>query len=403
MKRRKTGFAAVFLVLLAGLAAQKALARYPTDEGAQQQPPASVQFHLGGNAAEIPARFIDHLVFLPAGVDRSQPSLFQLDSTAATSCIDPQRAKELDIADLDSPVLNMSGVDVTLASLSESAQKDFAANVGRAYEGTLGNDFFNGAVIEINYARQTVRLYDPAYQYPGHEKAIHLSFIAGLPVIRAKISVTGGKAVEGDFVLDTALDASVVISQKFAESHKLRPHKTTPSTEFAVAEGDPAMLARVAEFEVGSRAVPQSIGVFARGNPVLDRDGRLAGEIGGGMLRHFIVTIDYPHQQVVFEPGGEFRSDEFEDMSGLAIVASGPGLKRFEVTQVWPHTPGAEAKIRKGDSIEGVNDEAAADMSLSEIRALFRQPGAKYKVLLQRDNQTVTVNLQMRRLLEPTR
>jgi C-terminal processing protease CtpA/Prc len=87
-------------------------------------------------------------------------------------------------------------------------------------------------------------------------------------------------------------------------------------------------------------------------------------------------------------------------MSGLAVVAGGPGLKRFEVTQVWPHTAGAEAKVRKGDIIEAINDEAAADMSLPEIRALFRQPGARYRVLLQRDNQTLTVNMQMKRLLE---
>jgi hypothetical protein len=39
-------------------------------------------------------------------------------------------------------------------------------------------------------------------------------------------------------------------------------------------------------------------------------------------------------------------------------------------------------------------------MSLPEIRALFRQPGAKYKILLTRDKQTFTVVLQMKPLLE---
>jgi hypothetical protein len=402
MKRRKAEFLAMFVALVASFATGQAVARYQAAETAQQ-PAASAQFQLGGNAAEIPARFIDHLVFLPAGVNRSQPSLFQLNSTAATSSIDPNRAKELGISGLPSPVLNLSGVDVTLTSLGEAAKNDFGAQVGRAYEGTLGNDFFNGAVIEINYTRQTVRLYDPGYQYSGRVKPIHLSFLDGLPVIRAKVSVGGGKAVEGDFAVNTALDASLVISQRFAETHKLRPHKTIPSTTFPVAQGDPATLGRVGNFEVGSFAVPQAIGEFPRSDSVLGLNARLAGEIGGGMLRRFIVTIDYPHQQIFFDPSSDFRADEFEDMSGLAIVASGPGLKKFEVAQVWPHTPGGEAKIRRGDIIEGINDEAAADMSLPEIRALFRQPGGKYKVLLRRDTQTVTVNLQMKRLLEETR
>lgn len=401
MKRRRAEFLVILVALAVSFAARQAVARHVASDPAEQAA-ASAQFHLGGNAAEIPARFIDHLVFLPAAVNSTQPSLFQLDSTAANSCIDPDRAKELGIGDLRSPVLNMSGVDVTLASLSETAKTDFGAQVGRAYEGTLGNDFFNGAVIEINYARQTVRLYDPGYQYSGRVKPIHLSFLDGLPVIRAKVSVGGGKAVEGDFAVNSALDASLVISQKFAESHKLRPHKTIPSTTFPVAQGDPEILGRIGNFEIGSFAVPQAIGEFARSDSVLSRDPRLSGEIGGGMLRRFIVTIDYPHQQIFFDPGSEFRADEFEDMSGLTILASGPGLKKIEVAQVWPHTPGAEAKIHKGDVVEGINDEAAADMSLPEVRALFRQPSAKLKVLLQRDNQTLTVNLQMKRLLEET-
>ena len=76
------------------------------------------------------------------------------------------------------------------------------------------------------------------------------------------------------------------------------------------------------------------------------------------------------------------------------------GPRDHEYCQAWPHTAGAEAKVHKGDIIEGINEEAAADMSLPEIRALFRQPGARYRVLLQRDNQTLTVNVQMKRLLE---
>ena len=398
----RTTSRAAFLVFVASLAAGRASARQGNAAPAEQTP-ASAQFRLGGNAAEIPARFIDHLVFLPARVNRSQPSLFELDSTARSSSIDPDRMKELRIVNLQGPVLNMSGVDVTLTSLGENAKKDFGAQVGREYEGTLGNDFLSGAVIEINYARQTVRFYDPSYQYSGGGKAIHLSFIGGLPVVRAKVSVQGGKAVEGDFVVNSALNASLLISQTFAESHKLRPHKTAPSADFAVAYGDSTVLGRVGEFEIGPFAIAQSIGVFAAPDRLPDRGTRLAGEIGGRMLGRFIVTIDYPHQQIILDPSSNFRSDEFEDMSGLGIVAGGPGLKRFEVIQVWPHTPGAEAKVRKGDIIEGINDEAAADMSLPEIRALFRQPGAKYKVLLARDNQTLTVNLQLKRLLEPLR
>ena len=144
-----------------------------------QQPPPRLRFTFGGNAAEIPATFIDGLVFLPVHVNQSEPSLFELDSTAAVSSIDPGRATEIGIGRTPVPLLNLSGLDISLASLAETAKKDFGAYVGRPYEGTIGNDVLAEAVVEIDYARQTVRVYDPAiYQYSGRGKSFHLNLAA---------------------------------------------------------------------------------------------------------------------------------------------------------------------------------------------------------------------------------
>ena len=46
----------------------------------------------GGDAAEIPAQFIDNLISLPVQVNGGKPSLFQLDSSASATSIDPARA-----------------------------------------------------------------------------------------------------------------------------------------------------------------------------------------------------------------------------------------------------------------------------------------------------------------------
>jgi hypothetical protein len=400
MNLRRAEFLLGFLVL-AVLSVLHANAAHRNAGAVQQeQPPASTEFHLAGNVAEISSRFVHNLVFLAAGVNRGQPSLFQLNSTVAGSSISPERASELGLGKLQMPVLNLTGVDVALASLPQVADKNFSERVGREYEGTLGNDFLSGTVVEVDYSRQTVRLFDAAsFKYAGRAMPIKLAFIAGLPTVHAKIAVAGGKPVEGDFVIDTALDQSLLISEKFAEAHKLHPHKPIASTEYGIGDGGSAVLSRVNEFYLGPYTLAQSIGVFPHGKSQGSPDPRIAGEIGGGLLRRFVVTIDYPHQQIVLDSGSEFRADEIEDMSGLTVAATGPGLKHFEVVQVWPHTPGAEDGFVKGDVIEGVNDEAAADMSLPELRALFHQPSAKYKVLVQRDSKTMTLTLQMHRLL----
>ncbi|MGC2420377.1 MAG: PDZ domain-containing protein [Candidatus Acidiferrales bacterium] len=366
-----------------------------------QQPVARARFALGGNAAQVPAEFIGNLVFLPVRVNQTQPSLFELDSSAALSSIDPGRASELGITPAQPTALDFAGVDVSLAAPPATAKSGFGAQVGRDYEGTLGADFFNAVVVKVDYARQTVQLYDPAsYQYSGPGKSFPLTFAGAEPVIQAKFSMLGGKHVEGEFAVNTALDASIVFSERYAQSHDLfsASLKTIPAADPLSDEGKDAALGRLKSFEIGPYVADSPLAAFSQGT-LPAAGSRIAGEIGGGMLRRFTVIFDYPRQRIILEPNIHIQEEDEEDKSGLTIVAKGPGLKTFVVTEVAPATPAADVGIQKGDVIAGIDNEAAADLTLWDVRNLFRQIGHKYTLLLERNGQTLTVTFQMRRLL----
>ena len=366
-------------------------------------PPASyARFAFGGNAAEIPAQFIGSLVFLPVRVNQSQPSLYQLDSTAAVSSTDPDRAAELGLPSNSPVALELEGVQVQLPALPAIPKKNFAAQVGRAYEGTLGQDFFANVVVEVDYARKTVRLYDPAdYQYSGRGQSLPLTFSGGRPVVPAKFSLGAGKPVEAGFVVNTALDASLSISSRYAKAHNLHAahsKKVSAAEQHMEGEGD-TVLGRLKVFEIGPHAVDAPIAEFSQGGEPAEGDARIAGEIGVGILRRFTVIFDFPHQRIIFEANSNIREDDRGDMSGIYVVAGGPGWKRLEVASVRPGGPGADAGVHPGDVIAGIDDEPAADLSLAELRALFREPGHAHKLLLERNGQTITVTLKLRRLL----
>jgi PDZ domain len=401
MKRTTMIGVGIAAALCAGLALRPA-SRAQTSAAPSQQPAASVRFRFGGDVAQLPAQFIGNLIFLPVKVNRSQPSLFELNSTAAISSVDPRRATELGIANVQGSVLNLSGVDISLPDFAQIADTDFGARVGRTYEGTIGNDVFAGVVMGLDYARQTVRMYDPAgYQYSGRGKSFPLTFHDGMPVIPAKFNVGGHRNVEGEFALNTGLDASVVISDKFAQQHHLfSSHmKTIPVAPGELGVGGSAVIGRIESFQIGEYEVQAPLAAFAQGELPGGGSAQFAGEIGGGFLRRFTVTFDYVRQLVILDSNSEFRTDDREDMSGISVAASGPNLKTFEVTQVRPGTPGSSAGVEKGDVIAGVDEEAAADLTLAALRNLFRQVGHKYKLLIERNGKTLTVNVQMRRLL----
>jgi hypothetical protein len=401
MRRSTTIGVAILVALCAGLMLSPA-SRAQTSAAPAQQPAGSARFAFGGDTAQVPAEFIGNVILLPVHVNQGQPSLFALDSTAAISSVDPQRAMELGIASTQGAVLGLSGVDLSLPNFTEIANPDFGARVGRPYEGTIGGDMLADVVAELDYARQTVRLYDAAtYRYTGAGKSFPLTFRDGTPLVKAKFEVGGHKSGEVWFALNTTLTASLVISDKFAQQHHLfSSHmKSLPAGPGELGVGDKAVVARIESFQIGSYEVLAPLAAFSQGKLPGEGDKEFAGEIGGGMLRRFTVILDYPHQVVIFDPNSEIRTDDHEDMSGISVAASGPDLKTFEVTLVAPGTPGAGAGVQKGDVIAGVDEEAAADMTLDAIRGLFRQVGHKYKLLIVRNGKTLTINVQMKRLL----
>jgi hypothetical protein len=389
------------MALLLGYAAHPA-PRVHANASPAQQNSATIRFAFGGNAAEIPAEFLGNLIFLPARINNGRPSSFLLDSTAAATSIAPGRLAELGLSTLENPVLALPGVEITFAALPVLARDSLSAQSGRTYQGTLGNDFLRSVVAEIDYGRKTVRLYDPGiYKYAGGGVAFPLTFTGGVPLLHAKLSLPGQKAREGAFIVNTALDAAIVISERFAEGHHLfSAHlKTIPAYDPQINGGENIVIGRPKEFQLGGYSVEGAIAEFSPKNPLPGAGAEIAGMIGGGILRRFTVVFDYAHQQLILAPNLHINELEEEDKSGITIIAKGPALKQFEVAAVQPGTPGAHAGIQKGDIIAGIDGEPAADLTLVGIRELFRETGRTCKLAIERNGQTLQVSISLRRSL----
>jgi membrane-associated protease RseP (regulator of RpoE activity) len=406
--RRKSHFLLCLPILFVGLAARQGQQTKPNAPQAQPsaQPaalsPDRPRFEFGGNAAAVPATFIQDLVFLPANVNQSQPSLFLLDTRSPGTSIDPARAADTGAPTDRRVALILPGVMFPLDVLPTLPRAEFSAETGRPYEGTIGEDLLSRVVLEIDYARQTVRAFDPAiYKYSGKGKIFPLTLVNGMPVIRAKMVTPRGKQVETDFGIDTALLAGVAVSAKFSEAHKVFPShgKIVQAYDPQLVGGESVSLFRLRNFEIAQWVAADTIAELSRSALSGADNPKIAGVMGAALLRRFNLVLDYPHQQIIFEANTHLKDYAEEDKSGIAVVAKGSNLRTFEIVHVVPGTPAAAAGIRAGDVIAGINDEPAADISLASLRDMFRQVGHTYKILIQRGDQTKQVSVQMRRLL----
>ena len=109
----------------------------------------------------------------------SQPSLFEMDSSAENCAVD-RKAAELGKESFRSPVLTLPDVHLLGAWLGR--QQRFRPARRPQYQGTIGNDVFSGVVMELDYGRHTVRMYDPAaFHYKGAGKSFPLTMPGRCP------------------------------------------------------------------------------------------------------------------------------------------------------------------------------------------------------------------------------
>jgi hypothetical protein len=409
MNRRRAKFLVACCVVLCGWAVRPAL---PAQQSTTQAPPAaaapapgpqdvtSPRFSYGGNASQIPAVFLRNLIFVPVRLNGGKPALFELDSAAEKCAVDRKLAGDTPSNALQYAVLALPGVQLPFVTLPVISRDDFAPQVGQPYQGTLGRDFFDRVVVEVDYHRQTVQLYDPGvFTYSGEGKSFAVTFAGPVPLLRAKFEISGHRARTEEFALDTALDAGVIFYRGFTDSAKISAahFKSEPASYPEVDGGAKLFLGRLKSFQVGPYELEDIVADFTQETTQAGADKNIAGALGSNFLRRFTVIFDLPHQRVILEPNVQLNHDTDEDMSGLSIIAKGPNLKVFEVVAVQPGTPAAHAGIVPGDVIAGIGDEAAADLTLAAVRDLFRQVGYQYKVLIDRKGQTITATLEMRR------
>jgi hypothetical protein len=407
MNRRRAKYLVACCILLCAWAARPVLPQQQNAAPPQAAAPAlgpqdvtSPRFSFGGNASQVPAVFLRNLIFLPVRLNGGKAGLFELDSAAEKSAVDRKMAGDTASNALQYAVLALAGVQLPFVTLPVVSGEDFAQQVGQPYQGTLGKDFFERVVVEVDYHRQTVQLYDPsAFTYSGQGKSFPLTFSGPVPLIHAKFDVPGKHTMSADFAVDTALDSGIIFYRGFTDSARISAahFKSEPASDPEVDGGAKIFLGRLNTFQIGPYALEGIVGDFTQEKTKAGADKNIAGAIGSNFLRRFTVIFDFPHQRLILEPNIQLNHDTDEDMSGLSIIAKGPNLKVFEVTAVQPGTPAAHAGIVPGDVIAGIGDEAAADLTLSAVRDLFRQVGYQYKVMIDRKGQMITAWLQMRR------
>ena len=268
---------------------------------------------------------------------------------------------------------------------------------GLQVDGVLGVELFKRLVVQIDHTRRELLLADPAaFAAPPSAEALPLAFFGHFPGVAGTLD-----GVAGQFWLDTGNRGGLVLLAPFVEAHGLaQRYRTSAVTTIGWGIGGRVQgrLARGGRLSLGGVRVdgPVLRLPLAHDGPLATR--HVAGNIGGEILRRFVVTFDYSRRVVHLVPNVDAGRPFAADRAGLWINAHPQGAVAMAVMD---GGPADRAGLREGDVIVGVDGTPARELGLAAVRELLAQSPAGSLILMtaRRGGMTVEVALVLRDLV----
>lgn len=377
--------------------------------GRKAAPIAEFRFELLGNA-----------IYFQAKLNGKGPYLFSLDTGSSNSVIGSELLGELGIAPGATFNSMGAGSDMNAASRIDNLKFELPGRIERTvtdgaaislaglwqllakrFYGIIGYDVLQPYVVEIDYERRTIRLYDPASYVPvGATFSMHM-YGGYDPQVDGTIEVRDQPPIPVRFTLDTGAGGTIVSSPLVDKYHLVRATgRVTDTQDKGVGGAVPTeVIGRLSAIRMGSFVLNKPIVALSR-----DKMGSLANEaisvnVGGNILRRFTVIIDYSRKIVVLSPNRHFSEPFRSDASGLLLTADGNDFHKFSIESVIPNSPASDAQLEPGDVILAANGKPASRYALWELEEALKHDGAELLLSVRRGDKVIEKRLRLRSLL----
>ncbi len=351
----------------------------------------------GGTSATVPIALVDNHVALDITINGKGPYHFLFD-TGGRNLLDAGVAKELGLTGAGS--MNGAGVGATTEAFQFATVKDlglgggvtlhdqgfilapvragFGMSSSAPVDGLIGWEVLARFVTTFDYANKTVmfRMPDSA-PTASYGTALPFVFAGTQPVVQCAMN-----GITGDCAIDTGSRSSIDLFSPFVAAH---PSLVSPAATAVGANGfgvGGASLGKLERIDVtiGGFDVPNTIAGVSTATEGAFANPYGASNIGGGLLRRFTVTFDYPHTTMYLQRNADFLTAEHFDHSGLFLVNGKAGIT---VASVREGTP-ADGQLKPGDVILTVDGLDATKLGLGALReSLGGPPGTVERLTVQ--------------------
>jgi hypothetical protein len=360
------------------------------------EPPPGGRIEDGSASVTLPFRLLNNHIYVQAKVNGQGPFNFIVDSGGHT-LISPELVKRLGLKSVGQFQTNGAGEghsssgfveigDIALGAAHLRDQVGFATEIydpsieGISVDGMVGFELIRRFATRIDYGAQTITFTDPARFRPTDAgDPVPFLFYDHLPQIRGFIADLPAR-----LDIDTGSRSEIDVTAPFVGAHNLQT-RFTPGvitvTGWGVGGKVSSYVARVPSLTLGDQTIDAPIADLDNAKGGAFSDPNMDGNIGGGVLQRFVVTLDYAHQTLWLKPlapppaeAGTF------DRAGMWINAGPDG---YVVVEVTPGGPADQSGVTVGDVITNLDGRPAHPADLSAARTHLRASPPGSKVTLQ--------------------
>jgi len=379
-------------------------------------PPPPPDFSIAGGKsfATVPFELINNHIYLDVRLNDKGPFRMLCD-TGGANIVTPSLARELGLKaegalqgrgvgekSEDVGLAKIKSLQVGEATLSDQVfavfpMESFAAVEGIPINGVIGYEVFKRFVAKVDYEHHLITLTLPtAFSYKGQGTVLPFQFNAHIPQVEGSID-----GIEGKFDIDTGSRSSVDLLGPFVEKHDLAAHygaKLEAVTGWGVGGASRSLVTRAKVLRLGRVEVRNPVTELSVQKKGAFVNPYVAGNVGAGVLKRFNITFDYTHQQMIFEPNANYDKPDVFDRSGMWLNQAG---ESFEVMDVIPGGPAANAGLKTGDRVLAIDGRSAGQLSLPAVRVQFKSdpPGTKLHLTVQSGEQKRDVELVLKELV----
>ncbi|AIF45885.1 aspartyl protease family protein [Dyella japonica] len=235
--------------------------------------------------------------------------------------------------------------------------------------GILGLEVFERFAVTYDYDRGELRLqpFDHGQAPQAAEgDALTLRFTDDMPLTTAQLD-----GHRGMFGIDTGNGSYLLTFPQWAERNGIatRYAAGAPIPTGGVGGLFTAHIAHAHELVLGNQRLDNVVAMLTRTDAGATGNPSEAGNIGQDVLARYNVHFDYRRQQMVLMPRKDAPPKHYA-MAGIRVTKQQESPDRFQVIDVIPDSPAAQAGLRKGDAIVAANGKPASVLGTNDLRAM---------------------------------